>query len=65
MRVNSSRCFMMILLLGAMTFSLTGLAHAQCSGQEMTAVFVVSGFVVWKKGFLKMEGLRGVVHREV
>jgi len=24
-------------------------------------VFVVSGTVVWKKGYLKMEGLRGVI----
>lgn len=27
-------------------------------------VFVVSGFVVWKKGYLKMEGLRGAVRNE-
>jgi UDP-GlcNAc:undecaprenyl-phosphate GlcNAc-1-phosphate transferase len=27
-------------------------------------VFVVSGFVVWKKGYLKMEGLRGAIHKE-
>lgn len=27
-------------------------------------VFAVSGFVVWKKGYLKMEGLRGAVHKE-
>lgn len=27
-------------------------------------VFVVSGLVVWKKGFLKMEGLRGAVHKQ-
>jgi len=27
-------------------------------------VFVVSGFVVWKKGYLKMEGLRGAIRKE-
>lgn len=27
-------------------------------------VFVVSGLVVWKKGYLKMEGLRGAVHKQ-
>ena len=26
-------------------------------------VFVVSGLVVWKKGYLKMEGLRGAIHK--
>jgi len=28
------------------------------------AVFIISGLVVWKKGFLKMEGLRGAVRKE-
>lgn len=28
-------------------------------------VFVVSGIVVWKKGYLKMEGLRGAIHKEI
>ena len=27
-------------------------------------VFVVSGYVVWKKGYLKMEGLRGAIRKE-
>ena len=27
-------------------------------------VFAVSSIVVWKKGFLKMEGLRGAVRQE-
>jgi len=27
-------------------------------------VFVVSGLVVWKKGYLKMEGLRGAIRKE-
>jgi hypothetical protein len=27
-------------------------------------VFAVSGIVVWKKGYLKMEGLRGAVRKE-
>ena len=27
-------------------------------------VFVISGLIVWKKGYLKMEGLRGAIHKE-
>jgi UDP-GlcNAc:undecaprenyl-phosphate GlcNAc-1-phosphate transferase len=27
-------------------------------------VFVVSGIIVWRKGYLKMEGLRGAIHKE-
>jgi UDP-GlcNAc:undecaprenyl-phosphate GlcNAc-1-phosphate transferase len=27
-------------------------------------VFVVSAFVVWRKGYLKMEGLRGAIHKK-
>ena len=27
-------------------------------------VFAVSGILVWKKGCLKMEGLRGAIHKE-
>ncbi len=27
-------------------------------------VFVISGLIVWKKGYLKMEGLRGAVHKK-
>jgi hypothetical protein len=26
-------------------------------------VFVVSGLVVWRKGYLRMEGLRGAIHK--
>jgi UDP-GlcNAc:undecaprenyl-phosphate GlcNAc-1-phosphate transferase len=28
------------------------------------AVILVSAWVIWRKGFLKMEGLRGAVHKE-
>ena len=49
-------------------YSLIGLVMSQ---MEMVyalavclAVFVVSGFVVWKKGFLKMDGLRGAVNNK-
>jgi UDP-GlcNAc:undecaprenyl-phosphate GlcNAc-1-phosphate transferase len=28
-------------------------------------VFVISGMVVWKKGYLKMEGLRGAIRKEI
>jgi len=27
------------------------------------SVFIISGLVVWKKGYLKMEGLRGAIHK--
>jgi UDP-GlcNAc:undecaprenyl-phosphate GlcNAc-1-phosphate transferase len=27
-------------------------------------VFAVSGLVVWRKGYLKMEGLRGAIHKK-
>ena len=27
-------------------------------------VFIISGLIVWKKGYLKMEGLRGAIHKE-
>lgn len=27
-------------------------------------VFALSGFIVWKKGYLKMEGLRGAIHKK-
>jgi hypothetical protein len=26
-------------------------------------VFIVSGIIVWKKGYLKMEGLRGAIRK--
>jgi hypothetical protein len=28
------------------------------------ALFLISAVVIWKKGYLKMEGLRGAVHKE-
>jgi len=27
-------------------------------------VFAVSGVIVWKKGYLKMEGLRGAIRKQ-
>jgi hypothetical protein len=27
-------------------------------------VFAISGVIVWKKGYLKMEGLRGAIHKQ-
>ena len=27
-------------------------------------VFALSGLIVWKKGYLKMDGLRGAVHKK-
>jgi hypothetical protein len=30
----------------------------------LTAIFVVSFLVVWRLGFLKMEGLRGAIHKK-
>jgi len=28
-------------------------------------VFVASAIIVWKKGYLKMEGLRGAIRRKI
>ena len=50
-------------------YALIGLAMSQIKTRYALIVyifvFVVSGTVVWKKGYLKMEGLRGAIHKEL
>ncbi|NQT04017.1 MAG: undecaprenyl/decaprenyl-phosphate alpha-N-acetylglucosaminyl 1-phosphate transferase [Planctomycetes bacterium] len=52
----------------AAVYALIGLAMSQIKTRYAlivyVIVFVVSGIVVWKKGYLKMEGLRGAIRRE-
>lgn len=49
-------------------YAVIGLAMSQIRTRYAAVVYVlvfaVSGLVVWKKGYLKMEGLRGAVHKE-
>lgn len=49
-------------------YAVIGLVMSQIRTRYALAVyivvFVVSGIVVWKKGYLKMEGLRGAIHKE-
>jgi UDP-GlcNAc:undecaprenyl-phosphate GlcNAc-1-phosphate transferase len=52
----------------ASIYAVIGLVMSQIRTRYATAVyvfvFVVSGLVVWKKGYLKMEGLRGAVRKK-
>ncbi len=52
----------------AAIYALIGLAMSQIRTRYAlivyVIVFIVSGAVVWKKGYLKMEGLRGAVRKE-
>ncbi|AQT70331.1 putative undecaprenyl-phosphate N-acetylglucosaminyl 1-phosphate transferase [Anaerohalosphaera lusitana] len=52
----------------AAVYAVIGLIMSQIRTRYALAVYVlvfaVSGYVVWKKGFLKMEGLRGAVRKE-
>ncbi|MDT8302362.1 MAG: MraY family glycosyltransferase [Sedimentisphaerales bacterium] len=52
----------------AALYALIGLAMSQIKTRYALIVyimvFVVSGIVVWKKGYLKMEGLRGAIRKE-
>lgn len=49
-------------------YAITGVLMSQIRTRYAVVVyivvFVVSGVVVWSKGFLKMEGLRGAVHKD-
>jgi len=49
-------------------YALIGLVISQIRTRYATVVyvlvFVISAIIVWKKGYLKMEGLRGAIHRE-
>ncbi|MGA1980734.1 MAG: MraY family glycosyltransferase [Sedimentisphaerales bacterium] len=50
------------------TYAVIGLVMSQIRTRYAAVVhlfvFVVSGLIVWKKGYLKMEGLRGAIHKE-
>lgn len=52
----------------AAMYALTGIVMSQIRTRYALIVYVlifaVSGYVVWKKGYLKMEGLRGAIHKE-
>jgi len=52
----------------AAMYALTGIVMSQIRTRYASIVYVlvfaVSGYVVWKKGYLKMEGLRGAIHKE-
>jgi len=52
----------------ASTYAVIGLVMSQIRTRYAAAVhlfvFAVSALVVWKKGYLKMEGLRGAIHKE-
>jgi UDP-GlcNAc:undecaprenyl-phosphate GlcNAc-1-phosphate transferase len=52
----------------ASIYALIGLAMSQIRTRYAVVVhvfvFVISGLVVWKKGYLKMEGLRGAIHEK-
>jgi UDP-GlcNAc:undecaprenyl-phosphate GlcNAc-1-phosphate transferase len=52
----------------AAVYALIGLAMSQIRTRYALVVyvivFIVSGIVVWKKGYLKMEGLRGAIRKE-
>ena len=49
-------------------YAIIGLAMSQIRTRYAVivnlCVFAVSGFVIWKKGYLKMEGIRGAVPRD-
>ncbi|MHC4728734.1 MAG: glycosyltransferase family 4 protein [Planctomycetota bacterium] len=50
------------------TYAVIGVAMSQIRTRYAAVVYVfvfaVSAIVVWKKGYLKMEGLRGAVHKQ-
>ncbi|RKY25365.1 MAG: hypothetical protein DRP62_01370 [Planctomycetota bacterium] len=52
----------------ASAYAVIGLIMSQIrtryAGVVYIIVFAVSGFVVWKKGYLKMEGLRGAIRKK-
>jgi UDP-GlcNAc:undecaprenyl-phosphate GlcNAc-1-phosphate transferase len=52
----------------ASIYALIGLVMSQTRTRYAVVVhifvFAVSGLVVWKKGYLKMEGLRGAIHKK-
>ncbi|UCF44274.1 MAG: undecaprenyl/decaprenyl-phosphate alpha-N-acetylglucosaminyl 1-phosphate transferase [Planctomycetota bacterium] len=52
----------------AAVYAAIGLAMSQIRTRYAAIVyifvFLISGIVVWKKGYLKMEGIRGAIHKE-
>ena len=52
----------------AALYALIGLTMSQIRTKHAlvvyVVVFIISGTVIWKKGFLKMEGLRGAIHKD-
>jgi UDP-GlcNAc:undecaprenyl-phosphate GlcNAc-1-phosphate transferase len=52
----------------AAVYAIIGLAMSQVRTRyaaiAYVLVFVISGFVIWKKGYLKMKGLRGAIGNE-
>jgi UDP-GlcNAc:undecaprenyl-phosphate GlcNAc-1-phosphate transferase len=58
----------LICYLLAATYAVIGLAMSQIRTRYAVIayllVIIVSALVVWKKGYLKMEGLRGVVSKK-
>jgi len=50
------------------TYAVIGVAMSQIRTRYAAVVyvfvFVASAIIVWKKGYLKMEGLRGAIHKE-
>jgi hypothetical protein len=52
----------------ACTYAVIGVAMSQIRTRYAAVVyllvFAVSAIIVWKKGYLKMEGLRGAVHKQ-
>jgi len=51
-------CYMLAAVYAAIGFVMSQI-RTRYAAVVYTAVFVISGIVVWKKGYLKMEGLRG------
>ncbi len=49
-------------------YAIIGLAMSQIRTRYAVIVyffvFLVSGFIIWKKGYLKMEGIRGAVSKD-
>lgn len=49
-------------------YAITGLTMSQIRTRYALIVYlivcIVSGVVIWKKGFLKMEGLRGAMKKK-
>jgi len=56
-------CYLLAALYAAIGLAM-GQIRTRYAAVVHVFVFVISGLVVWKKGYLKMEGLRGAVHKQ-